>query len=173
MISFEGGNVRLVQMGVALKHLSHVINEVASGAPLVFCGDFNSTPNTGNSYRHNHSNASNTSTSEHLVKHVSLFQQCLSPGCVCLLVSGVVQLVSEAAVPQEHADWSSSGPEESCSMELLSTFPPLLSACNQPAYTNYVGGFHGCLDYIFIQPNSMQVIILLLLILLLQYCYGY
>lgn len=48
-ISFEGGNVRLVQMGVALKHLSHVISEVAPGAPLVFCGDFNSTPNAGNS----------------------------------------------------------------------------------------------------------------------------
>ncbi|XP_053172250.1 2',5'-phosphodiesterase 12 [Scomber japonicus] len=112
----KGGNVRLVQLGVAMQHLSHVINELTPGAPLVFCGDFNSTPNTG-----------------------------------------VFQLITEAAVPQEHSDWSSSGPEESCSMELLSTFPPLLSACNQPAYTNYVGGFHGCLDYIFIQPDSMQV----------------
>lgn len=66
--------------------------------------------------------------------------------------------MTEAEVPQQHADWSSSGPEESCSMELLSAFPPLLSACSQPAYTNYVGGFHGCLDYIFIQPDSMQVL---------------
>ncbi|CAG5977886.1 unnamed protein product [Menidia menidia] len=112
----KGGNVRLVQMGVALQHLSHVISEVAAGAPLVFCGDFNSTPN-----------------------------------------SGVFQLLSEAGVPLQHADWSSSGPEEACSMELTSTFPPLLSAYGQPAYTNYVGGFHGCLDYIFIQPGSMQV----------------
>ncbi|XP_035486039.2 2',5'-phosphodiesterase 12 [Scophthalmus maximus] len=112
----KGGNVRLVQMGVALKHLSHVIGEVAPGAPLLFCGDFNSTPS-----------------------------------------SGVFQLVTETAVPQQHADWSSSGPEESCSMELLSGFPPLRSACNEPAYTNYVGGFHGCLDYIFVQPDSMQV----------------
>ncbi|KAL7408432.1 hypothetical protein ABVT39_023513 [Epinephelus coioides] len=112
----KGGNIRLVHMGVALQHLSHVISEVAPGAPLVFCGDFNSTPN-----------------------------------------SGVFQLLSEAVVPLQHADWSSSGPEESCSMELLSAFPPLLSACSQPAYTNYVGGFHGCLDYIFIQPDSMQV----------------
>ncbi|XP_053295221.1 2',5'-phosphodiesterase 12 [Pleuronectes platessa] len=112
----KGGNVRLVQMGVALKHLSHVIREVAPGAPLLFCGDFNSTPS-----------------------------------------SGVFQLLTEVVVPQQHADWSSSGPEESCSMELLSGFPPLLSACGQPAYTNYVGGFQGCLDYIFIQPDSMQV----------------
>lgn len=112
----KGGNIRLVQMGVALRHLSHVISEFAPGAPLIFCGDFNSSPS-----------------------------------------SGVLQLVSEALVPQEHADWSSSGPEECCSMELRSDFPPLQSACSQLAYTNYVGGFHGCLDYIFIQPNSMQV----------------
>nr|XP_057910944.1 2',5'-phosphodiesterase 12 [Doryrhamphus excisus] len=112
----QGGNVRLVQMGVALRHLSHVIDEVAPGAPLVFCGDFNSSP-----------------------------------------TSGVLQLVTETVVPQQHADWSSSGPEESCNMELPSTFPPLLSACGPLAYTNYVGGFQGCLDYIFIQPESMQV----------------
>uniref|UniRef100_A0A3Q3B7M1 2',5'-phosphodiesterase 12 n=1 Tax=Kryptolebias marmoratus TaxID=37003 RepID=A0A3Q3B7M1_KRYMA len=113
----KGGNIRLVQMGVALRHLSHVISEVAPGAPLVFCGDFNSTPN-----------------------------------------SGVFQLLSEAGIPQQHEDWSSSGPEESCSTELVSGFPPLLSACGQPAYTNYVGGFHGCLDYVFIQPERMQVV---------------
>lgn len=39
----------MVQMGVALKHLSHVISEVAPGAPLVFCGDFNSSPDSGKS----------------------------------------------------------------------------------------------------------------------------
>lgn len=68
--------------------------------------------------------------------------------------------MTEAVVPQQHADWSSSGPDESCSMELLSAFPPFLSACAQPAYTNYVGGFQGCLDYIFIQPDKMKVLIL-------------
>lgn len=112
----KGGNVRLVQMGVALQHLNHVISEVAPSAPLLFCGDFNSCPD-----------------------------------------SGVFQLVTETKIPQQHADWSSSGSEESCNMELLSAFPPLMSACNRPTYTNYVGGFHGCLDYIFIQPESMQV----------------
>lgn len=112
----KGGNVRLVQMGVALQHLRRVIGDVAPEAPLLLCGDFNSTPD-----------------------------------------SGVFQLLSQAVVPQHHADWSSSGPEESCSMDLVSGFPPLLSACGQPSYTNYVGGFHGCLDYVFIQPDSMQV----------------
>lgn len=48
LTSSEGGNIRLVQMGVALQHLNHVISEVAPGAPLVFCGDFNSSPNSGN-----------------------------------------------------------------------------------------------------------------------------
>lgn len=67
--------------------------------------------------------------------------------------------MAEAAVPQQHADWSSSGPHECCGMELRSAFPPFLSACAQPAYTNYVGGFQGCLDYIFIQPDKMQVLI--------------
>lgn len=43
-------------------------------------------------------------------------------------------------------------------MELLSDIPPLLSACGLPAYTNYVRGFQGCLDYIFIQPDCMQVL---------------
>lgn len=33
----------------------------------------------------------------------------------------------------------------------------LLSACGEPAYTNYVGGFHGCLDYIFIDKNALEV----------------
>uniref|UniRef100_A0A3B5AHJ5 Phosphodiesterase 12 n=1 Tax=Stegastes partitus TaxID=144197 RepID=A0A3B5AHJ5_9TELE len=111
----KGGNVRLVQMGVALQHLRRVISEVAPEAPLLLCGDFNSTPNTGSSRVLSFSSA------------------------------------------EDHADWSSSGPEEACSMELPSGFPPLLSACGQPAYTNYVGGFHGCLDYIFIQQDRMQV----------------
>lgn len=48
LTSSKGGNVRLVQMGVALRHLNRVISEVAPDAPLVFCGDFNSTPDSGN-----------------------------------------------------------------------------------------------------------------------------
>lgn len=44
-----GGNIRLLQMGVALKHLDRVMADAAPGAPLVFCGDFNSSPDSGNS----------------------------------------------------------------------------------------------------------------------------
>ncbi|XP_077387034.1 2',5'-phosphodiesterase 12 isoform X2 [Festucalex cinctus] len=115
----QGGNVRLVQMGVALRHLSLVMGQVAPGAPLIFCGDFNSSPS-----------------------------------------SGVLQLVTEGTLSRQHADWrgGEDGPAPSWSaMDLTSPFPPLLSACGPLAYTNYVGGFQGCLDYIFIQPQRMRV----------------
>lgn len=111
-----GGNVRLVQVGVALTHLGHVISSVSPGAALVFCGDFNSTP-----------------------------------------PSGVCELLTHSSVPQSHSDWLSSGPEHHCPMDLASPFAPLLSACGNPPYTNYVGGFQGCLDYIYIQPDHMEV----------------
>lgn len=47
-IPFEATNVRLAQITIALKHLMHVMEEFAPGAPLIFCGDFNSTPLSGN-----------------------------------------------------------------------------------------------------------------------------
>ncbi|CAL1614220.1 unnamed protein product [Knipowitschia caucasica] len=111
-----GGNTRLVQMGVALTHLGHVIGSVSPGAALVFCGDFNSTPH-----------------------------------------SGVFELLTHSSIAQSHPDWLSSGPDHHCPMDLASPFPPLLSACGTPPYTNYVGGFKGCLDYVYIQPDHMEV----------------
>jgi len=154
----------LIQMGVAMRHLSHVISEVTPGAPLVFCGDFNSSPHSGNPKARPTASAPLT----HSVCFESVRIVCSSSSSSSSASSpstspsaGVFQLLSETVVPPQHADWSSSGPEESCSMELRSAFPPLLSACGQPAYTNYVGGFHGCLDYIFIQPGSMQVLALI------------
>uniref|UniRef100_A0A803TA94 Phosphodiesterase 12 n=1 Tax=Anolis carolinensis TaxID=28377 RepID=A0A803TA94_ANOCA len=46
--------------------------------------------------------------------------------------------------------------EPHCSMSLTHPFR-LKSACGEPAYTNYVGGFHGCLDYIFIDADALEV----------------
>ncbi|XP_041747734.1 2',5'-phosphodiesterase 12 [Coregonus clupeaformis] len=111
----KGGNVRLVQMSVALKQLQQVITQSYPDASLLFSGDFNSTPS-----------------------------------------SGVFQLVSQGALPSTHPDWSSNGPDELCPMEVSNPFQ-LSSACGEPAYTNYVGGFHGCLDYIFMDPRVLQV----------------
>ncbi|KAL6464900.1 hypothetical protein MHYP_G00272170 [Metynnis hypsauchen] len=109
----KGGNVRLIQMAVALKHLKQVSEE--HPGTLLFCGDFNSTPS-----------------------------------------SGLFQLLSQGSLPEDHSDWASNGPEELIQMELLSPFQ-LTSACGEPAYTNYVGGFHGCLDYIFMELEALQV----------------
>ncbi|XP_030633587.1 2',5'-phosphodiesterase 12 [Chanos chanos] len=111
----KGGNVRLVQMAVALRHLTRVVTEDHPGAALLFSGDFNSSPS-----------------------------------------SGVFQLLSQGAVSEGHSDWASNGPEELCQMELQNPLQ-MQSACGEPAYTNYVGGFHGCLDYIFMEPRAFQV----------------
>ncbi|XP_061076801.1 2',5'-phosphodiesterase 12 [Conger conger] len=70
--------------------------------------------------------------------------------------SGVFQLLSRGSVAEDQADWASSGPEELCPLELHCPFQ-LSSACREPAYTNYVGGFHGCLDYVLLEPRALRV----------------
>jgi len=34
----------------------------------------------------------------------------------------------------------------------------LVSACGYPRYTNFVAGFAGCLDYIYVDHNSLKVV---------------
>lgn len=34
----------------------------------------------------------------------------------------------------------------------------LISACGFPRYTNYVGGYTGCLDYIYIDAQHLQTL---------------
>uniref|UniRef100_A0A8C9MK68 Phosphodiesterase 12 n=1 Tax=Serinus canaria TaxID=9135 RepID=A0A8C9MK68_SERCA len=92
------GNIRLIQIAVAMSHIKHVACDLYPRIPVIFCGDFNSTPS-----------------------------------------SGAYSFISKR-----------------CSMTLSHPFK-LLSACGEPAYTNYVGGFHGCLDYIFIDRNALEV----------------
>ncbi|KAL2091656.1 hypothetical protein ACEWY4_013919 [Coilia grayii] len=111
----KGGNIRLIQIAIALRHLKQVVSVEYPGASLLFLGDFNSSPS-----------------------------------------SGVFQLLSQGCVPATHPDWTSGGPEEQCPMELNNPFK-LQSACGEPAYTNYVGAFHGCLDYIFTEPQILSV----------------
>lgn len=111
----SGGNIRLVQIAVALKHMKQVVTEKHPGAGLIFSGDFNSTPS-----------------------------------------SGLFQLVCDGSVSENHDDWASNGPEEEIQVGLMNPFQ-LASACGVPAFTNYVGGFQGCLDYIFVEPHVLQV----------------
>ncbi|KYO29761.1 2',5'-phosphodiesterase 12 [Alligator mississippiensis] len=111
----KGGNIRLIQAAVALSHIRHIACELYPGIPIIFCGDFNSTPS-----------------------------------------SGLYRFVSSGNIDENHEDWVSNGEEEKCSMSLTHPFK-LQSACGEPAYTNYVGGFHGCLDYIFIDAHALEV----------------
>ncbi|NXX89377.1 PDE12 phosphodiesterase, partial [Centropus bengalensis] len=111
----KGGNIRLVQIAVALSHLRHVVCELYPTTPVIFCGDFNSTPS-----------------------------------------SGTYSFIRSGGIAEDHEDWVSNGEEERCNMALSHPFK-LLSACGEPAYTNYVGGFHGCLDYIFIDQDALEV----------------
>ncbi|XP_003982413.1 2',5'-phosphodiesterase 12 [Felis catus] len=111
----KGGYIRLIQMAVALAHIRHVSCDLYPGIPVIFCGDFNSTPSTG-----------------------------------------MYHFAVNGSIPEDHEDWASNGEEERCNMSLTHVFK-LKSACGEPAYTNYVGGFHGCLDYIFIDSNALEV----------------
>ncbi|XP_068019801.1 2',5'-phosphodiesterase 12 [Melanerpes formicivorus] len=111
----KGGNIRLIQIAVALSHIKHVACDLYPSLPVIFCGDFNSTPS-----------------------------------------SGTYSFINSGGIAEDHEDWVSNGEEERCNMPLSHPFQ-LLSACGEPAYTNYVGGFHGCLDYIFIDKNSLEV----------------
>ncbi|XP_065701508.1 2',5'-phosphodiesterase 12 [Patagioenas fasciata] len=111
----KGGNIRLIQIAVALSHIRHVACDLYPSIPIIFCGDFNSTP-----------------------------------------WSGTYSFISSGHVAEDHEDWVSSGEDERCNMALRHPFQ-LLSACGEPAYTNYVGGFHGCLDYIFIDRTALEV----------------
>ncbi|OCT83502.1 2',5'-phosphodiesterase 12 [Xenopus laevis] len=111
----KGGNIRLLQVAVALAHLGHVANELYGGIPVVFCGDFNSLPDTG-----------------------------------------LHRFIKGGAVGEDDEDWTSNGEEERCNMALTHPFK-LTSACGEPAYTNYIGEFHGCLDYIFIDSARLAV----------------
>ncbi|XP_077181596.1 2',5'-phosphodiesterase 12 [Paroedura picta] len=111
----KGGNIRLIQAAVALSHIRHITHDVYPATPIIFCGDFNSTPSTG-----------------------------------------MYSFISNGSIAEDHEDWGSNGEEKPCRISL--THPlRLKSACGEPAYTNYVGGFHGCLDYIFIDANALEV----------------
>ncbi|XP_034962266.1 2',5'-phosphodiesterase 12 [Zootoca vivipara] len=111
----KGGNIRLIQAAIALSHIRHVTHDIYPSTPVIFCGDFNSTPS-----------------------------------------SGAYSFINCGSIAEEHEDWGSNGEEERCTMSLAHPFR-LKSACGEPAYTNYVGGFHGCLDYIFIDANALEV----------------
>ncbi|MGH0152048.1 UNVERIFIED_CONTAM: hypothetical protein FKN15_073263, partial [Acipenser sinensis] len=95
------------------------------------------------------------------LRHIERVLSELHPGATLLLLgdmnstpsSGLNELLTRGAVSELHPDWS--GAEEVCLA--LSHSLTLSSACGEPAYTNYVGGFHGCLDYVFMDTRALAV----------------
>lgn len=43
----KGRNISLIQMAVVLAHIRDVSWDLHPGIPVMFCGEFNSTPSTG------------------------------------------------------------------------------------------------------------------------------
>uniref|UniRef100_A0A8B9Q548 Phosphodiesterase 12 n=1 Tax=Apteryx owenii TaxID=8824 RepID=A0A8B9Q548_APTOW len=43
----KGGNIRLIQIAIALSHIKHIACDLYPSIPIIFCGDFNSTPSSG------------------------------------------------------------------------------------------------------------------------------
>ncbi|XP_076238085.1 2',5'-phosphodiesterase 12 isoform X2 [Calliopsis andreniformis] len=70
--------------------------------------------------------------------------------------NGVYQLMTQKYIPEDYADWKSSPNEHVENIFLKHDFN-LSSACGTPEYTNYTGGFAGCLDYIFYQTDRLEV----------------
>ncbi|KAK9406179.1 2-phosphodiesterase 12 [Crotalus adamanteus] len=70
--------------------------------------------------------------------------------------TGTYTFVNSGSITEDHESWDSEVKEQRFAMPLAHQFS-LKSACGEPAYTNYVGGFHGCLDYVFIDANVLEV----------------
>ena len=69
---------------------------------------------------------------------------------------GVLELLTKGNIPASYPDWASQQGEEVTGLS-LSHQPTFISAAGCPQYTNYTTGFKDCLDYIFIEKNSLEV----------------
>ncbi|KAK1161560.1 hypothetical protein AOXY_G19142 [Acipenser oxyrinchus oxyrinchus] len=94
------------------------------------------------------------------LQHIERVLSELHPGATLLLLgdmnsmpsSGLYELLNRALC---RSCTPLSGAEEVCLA--LSHSLTLSSACGEPAYTNYVGGFHGCLDYVFMDTRALAM----------------
>ncbi|ELT97737.1 hypothetical protein CAPTEDRAFT_132833 [Capitella teleta] len=64
-------------------------------------------------------------------------------------MTGVHTFLKDGVIPATHCDWM-------CDMNFKHDFR-LESACGYPIYTNYVPGFNGCIDYIYIESDKLEV----------------
>jgi len=70
---------------------------------------------------------------------------------------GVVEYITNGSISEKHADWYCAGKQKYLANMNLSHSLQLASAMESPRYTNYVGGFRGVLDYIFIDREKLEV----------------
>ena len=71
-------------------------------------------------------------------------------------MGGVLQLMTQGKVDENHLDWRSREGEEVKGISLDSN-ALFFSAAGTPKYTNYTSGFKDCLDYIFMEEESATV----------------
>ena len=71
-------------------------------------------------------------------------------------MGGVLQLMTQGKVDENHLDWKSREGEEVKGISLNSN-ALFFSAAGTPKYTNYTAGFKDCLDYIFMEEESATV----------------
>ncbi|XP_061169849.1 2',5'-phosphodiesterase 12-like [Saccostrea echinata] len=108
-------HIRIVQGVVSIRHLEQVMTkyrEQGDDISLVFCGDFNASPQ--------------------------------SP------LHGF--LITSQLKPEEYDLQIKDSGEKVTNFDFSHSFK-LTSACGYPRYTNYVGAFHGQLDYVFVDSN--------------------
>ncbi|XP_034481423.1 2',5'-phosphodiesterase 12 [Drosophila innubila] len=70
---------------------------------------------------------------------------------------GIYKLMTEKFVDSNFVDWSSNADEAVKDVELRQSFN-MISACGTPPFTNYTTLFSACLDYIFYQSDSFDLI---------------
>ncbi|XP_015031949.2 2',5'-phosphodiesterase 12 [Drosophila willistoni] len=70
---------------------------------------------------------------------------------------GIYKLMTEQFVDKHFIDWSSNAEEAVVDVELSQPFQ-MISACGTPETTNYTTLFSGCLDYIFYNGNSFDLL---------------
>lgn len=70
---------------------------------------------------------------------------------------GNTSFITENVISADHHEWMKCGESEYVSDINLRHSLKLESACGYPQFTNYTGGYKGCLDYIYINKDKLKV----------------
>lgn len=72
---------------------------------------------------------------------------------------GVHQFLTTGYIPADFQEWKADGNPDGVETGIpLSHSFNLSNGCGSPEYTNYVGGFHAQLDYIYHDPKKLEVL---------------